>query len=209
MIDRAQDIYAMILREATKFAPLDSLVIVHLATEMAIREHCFVPDWIKLTHHGAVSGRDNWKDVRAEFIVGRPMPKAYDITMQAEALFGEHIPQRDYVAREVAIPIVEDKDGNNTVYVKQWQHPHPMGERLRKRVVEGGVLQAAGRTRYILRTADSPLDIWLFNNVPMGETLGPVVAVEAAEIAPSLDDLMWTRACGWKTPPTRPAHSRS
>ena len=193
MIDRAQDVYAMILREATKFAPLDSLVVVHKVTEDAIREHCFVPDWIKLTHHGAVSGRDNWKDVRGEFIVGRPMPRAYDITMQAEALFGEHIPACDYVEREVAIPIVADAAGNNTVYVKQYQHAHPMGERLRKRVVEGGVLQAVGRTRYILRKADSPLDIWLVNDVPMGEHLGPVVAVELAEIAPSLDDLMWTK----------------
>ena len=192
-VEHAQDIYAIVLREATKFAPLHSLVIVHLATELAILKNCFVPEWIELTHHGAVSGRDSWKDVRAEFIIGRPHPKAELITRQAEALFGVHIPQRDFVEVEVAIPIVTDKDGNNTVYVKQWRHPHLMGERLRKRVVEGGVLQAAGRMRYILRTADSPGDLWLINNVPMGEHFGPVIAVEAAEIAPSLDDLVWTQ----------------
>ena len=165
-LERTRDVYAMILREASKFAPLRSLVVVHLATEQAIREHCFVPPWIELTHHGAVTGLDRWKTVRAEFIVGRPMPSAFDITRQAEALFGEHISERDYIEREVTIPIVPDANGNNEVYVKQLQHP--MGERLRRRVVEGGLVQAVGRTRYILRKADNPLDIWLLNDVPMG-----------------------------------------
>jgi putative DNA primase/helicase len=191
-LERACDVYAMVLREASKFAPLRSLMVVHLATEHAIRQHCFVPDWIELAHHGAITGLDRWKTVRAAFIVGRPMPSAFDITLQAEALSGEYISAREYVEREVAIPIVPDADGNNEVYVKQYQHPHPMAERLRKRMVEGGLTQAIGRTRYILRTAADPLDIWLLNDVPMGHELGAVVAVEEAEIAPSLDDLMST-----------------
>ena len=191
MVQRAQDIYAMILREASKFAPLRSLVVVHLATKLAILEHCFVPEWIELAHHGAVTGIDKWKTVRAAFIVGRPMPPAYELVLQAEALSGEHISDREYVEVEVPIQIVPDQDGNNVVYVKQLQHRHPMVERLRKRVVEGGVIQAAGRTRYVERTADTPLELWLFNNVPMAE-LAPVEAIEAAEIAPGLDDLMWT-----------------
>ena len=50
-----------------------------------------------------------------------------------------------------------------------FKHPHPIGQRLLRRAVWGGVLQEVGRTRYISRAADDPLDIWLINDVPVPE----------------------------------------
>lgn len=192
--ERARDVFAVIVREAMTFAPRRSLMIVHKATEAVIRGTCHVPDWIKIAHWGAIIGIDKWRDVRAAFIVGRPMPSASDVTGIAEALFGVHIPQREYVARKVEIAIVPNADGHNVVEVEQFQHPHPMGELLRKRVSDGGVAQAAGRTRWAERTEETPLELWLLcGDVLPPPELAPVVAVEAADIAPSLDDLMWTK----------------
>ena len=46
-------------------------------------------------------GRHNVaKNVRALFVVGRPLASAEDITRQAEALFGSYIPERDYRERK-------------------------------------------------------------------------------------------------------------
>ena len=35
------------------------------------------------------------------------------------------------------IPIVPDAEGNNSILVDVWEHPHPMAERLRRQVTEG------------------------------------------------------------------------
>ena len=42
-IEKAREILAMVLREASKFAPQRSLLIVHLGTEVALRKHCCLP----------------------------------------------------------------------------------------------------------------------------------------------------------------------
>ena len=65
-----------------------------------------------------------------------------------------------------------DANGNTCIYVDQFEHPHPLAQRLLRRVVWGGVLQEIGRTRYILRERNDPLDIWLMNTVPMGMEVG-------------------------------------
>ena len=69
-------------------------------------------------------------------------------------------------------------------------------------MVWGGVLQEVGRTRYILRKADDPLDIWLINDVPVPE-LGDVIPVQwvgddptfGPKVGPTIDDTMLTTGC--------------
>ena len=99
-IEKAREILAMVLREASKFAPQRSLLIVHLGTEVALRKHCCLPPWLEVAHHGAVSGLDKWGAVRAAFVVGLMMPPAELITRQAEAISGEYIAQRSDVGCE-------------------------------------------------------------------------------------------------------------
>ena len=193
-IEKAREILAMVLREASKFAPQRSLLIVHLGTEVALRKHCCLPPWLEVAHHGAVSGLDKWGAVRAAFVVGRTMPPAELITRQAEAISGEYIAQRSYVGCEEIIHTVK-----GAIAVQGFKHPHPIGQRLLRRAVWGGVLQEVGRTRYISRAADDPLDIWLINDVPVPE-LGDVIPVQwvgddptfGQKVGPTIDDVMLT-----------------
>ena len=123
-IEKAREIFAMVLREASKFAPQRSLLIVHLATEEVIMKHCHVPPWIELAHHGAITGLDKWGTVRAAFIVGRAMPPAELITLQAEAISGEYIARRSYVEREASITTVQGANGNG-VYCQMLRSSAP------------------------------------------------------------------------------------
>jgi hypothetical protein len=129
------------------------------------------------------------------------MPSAELMTLQAEAITGEYIASRNYVQREATIYTVPDADGNSLIDVDVFEHPNPMAQRLLRRVVWGGVLQEVGRTRYIWRERDDPLDIWLLNDVSVPE-LGYVVPVQwgseepdLATVGPTLDDLMLTTGC--------------
>ena len=135
------DILAMVLREAVQLAPLHSLMICHLATELMIAPEddkaprpFHVPPWLELAHHGAVTGLNKWSTVRAQFVIGRAMPSAELITLQAEAMTGEYISQRNYIQREVPIFIEPDADGRTSIDVKQYEHPHPLAQRLLRRV---------------------------------------------------------------------------
>ena len=185
LVERTREILAVVMRESVQLAPLHSLMICHKAMEEIIvppgagapGANFHVPPWLEIAHHGAITGLDKWKTVRAQFVVGRPMPSAELITLQAEAITGEYIAQRNYVQREAAIHVVPDADGNTIIDVDQYEHPHPIAQRLLRRVVWGGVLQEVGRTRYILRERDDPLDIWLLNDVSVPE-LGRVIPVQ-------------------------------
>jgi hypothetical protein len=55
---------------------------------------------MKIFHWGDLVGTNELQRVRALFVLGRPMPSAESMTRQAEALFGHHIMQREYVERK-------------------------------------------------------------------------------------------------------------
>ena len=50
-----------------------------------------LPGNIAWAHHGAVTGRDDWRDVRAVIVVGRSLPPPAAVEAQAEALTGAPI----------------------------------------------------------------------------------------------------------------------
>jgi hypothetical protein len=136
--------------------------------------------------------------VRALFVIGRPLASPEGVTRQAEALFGEYIPEREYVLKRKhgRIPIVPVAGGNNTVQVDVRVHSDPRGERLRRQVTEGALIQAVGRARAGLREADSPLDVHLWTDVPLPE-LGPVEPVLWKELEAGLDGLMLAASGLW------------
>jgi hypothetical protein len=192
----AHRMYAALLAKALEYGGAPVAAIVYKSTEEWIRENCFVPQWLTLTHHGDITGTNAFEDVRALFVLGRLLPPAETITRQAEALFGHHIAKRNYRKTVGRIPIVPDAAGNNFIEVETWKHPIANAELLRMQTCEGALIQAVGRARAGLRKADEPLDIHLWTDVPL-PALGPVEPVLWDEVETDLDGLMLAAGGVW------------
>jgi hypothetical protein len=189
--DAARRMYAAVINQAMQYGGRPVGLIVYKSTADWIRANCYVPDWLTLLHHGGVSGLNVLQDVRALFVVGRPLANAEPVTRSAEALTGEFIDKREYQKRKAGglIPTVVDDEGHNTVKVEMWEHAHPVAERIRRQITEGSNIQAEGRARPGLRTADTPLDIWRLHDVPLPE-LGEVIPVLWGELRAGPDAVM-------------------
>ena len=190
-------VYAAVLLKALEYGGAEVAVIVYKSTEEWIRANCFVPEWLKLKHHGDVAGTNILQDVRAIFEVGRMQPPPEAMARQAEALFGEHIAKREYSKIKGArIPIMPDEDGNNIIGVELFTHRNPIVRRLLWQAREGSCIQAEGRARAGRRDDASPLDIWRYHDVPVPE-LGPVEPVLWEEVEVGLDGLMLATGGVW------------
>jgi hypothetical protein len=195
--DAARRLYAALLHKALEYGGADVGVIVYKSTEDWIRDNCFIPDWLKLLHHGDTTGTDVLRYVRAMFTIGRTLPPAEIVTQQAEALYGVYIPKREYRETKGRIPIVPDAAGNTHIEIeKLWKHPDPRAERLRWQACEGGAIQADGRARAGLRGPDEPLDTHRWTDLPVPE-LGPVIPVLWDEVDPGIEGLMLATGGVW------------
>jgi hypothetical protein len=194
----ARRLYEAVLAKALEYGGEAVGVITYKSTRTWIEQNCFVPPWLKLFHHGDVTGTNVLQNVRALFVIGRPLASAEAVTRMTEALFGDYIAERSYRMKPKGgrIPIVPDAAGNNVVLVDVWEHPDPRAERVRRQVTEASLLQAVGRARAGLRGADDPLDIHLWTDVPLPE-LGPVEPVLWAELEGGLDALMMATGGVW------------
>jgi hypothetical protein len=154
----ARRLYAAVLVKALEYGGQNVAVITYKSTEEWIRANCFVPDSLKLLHHGAVEGTNALSNVRALFVIGRPLASPEAVTRMTEALFGDYIGEREYLTKPKGgrVPIVPDAAGNNTVQVDVRKHPNPRAERMRRQVTEAALLQAAGRARAGLRDDNTP-----------------------------------------------------
>jgi hypothetical protein len=163
-----QRLWAALLTDAARRYGRQAVVCVtYKATEEHIRKTLYVPKWLTLAHFGDVAGTDQWKDVRALYVVGRPLPRAEDVANTAGALTGEYVEQRQYVQVEVPIFMPPDAEGFNTVMVKAWRHPHPIAEALRRKACEGALMQVIGRVRGMWRTERNPADVNIWTDVPL------------------------------------------
>jgi hypothetical protein len=192
----AHRMYAALLAKALGYGGAPVAAVVYKSTEDWVRKHCFVPDWLTLTHHGDVTGTDVFKNVRALFVVGRPLPPAETVTRQTEAMFGKYIPKRAYRKAVGRIPIVPNAQGNTHIEVATWKHPYALAEHMRRHACEGALIQAVGRARAGLRTPDEPLDVHLWTDVPLPE-LGPAEPVLWEEVEAGLDGLMLATGGVW------------
>ena len=135
----ARRLYAAVLAKSLlEYGGQDVGVITYKSTREWIEQNCFVPPWLKLFHHGDVTGTNALQHVRALFVIGRPLASAEAVTRMTEALFGDYIAERGYRVRpkQGRIPIVPDAAGNNMVLVDVWEHPDPRAERVRRQVTE-------------------------------------------------------------------------
>ena len=194
----ARRLYAAVLTKALEYDGREVAMVVYKSTETWIRANCFVPDWLKIYHHGATEGTNELQHVRALFVIGRPLASPEAVVRMTEALFGEYIAQREYltVRKGGRIPIVPDAAGNSAILVDIWRHPNSAGERMRRQITEAGLIQAVGRARAGLRGPGYPLDIHLWTDVALPE-LGPVEPVLWDEVAVGLDEMMMATAGVW------------
>ena len=157
-----------------------------------------MPPWLKLLHHGDVTGTNALQHVRALFVVGRPLASAEAVTRHdRSAVWRPHRRAGLRIRKKAGrIPIVPDAAGNNVVLVDVWEHPDPRAERMRRQVTEAALIQAIGRARAGLRGAGEPLDIHLWTDVPLPE-LGPVEPVLWDEMETGLDGLMLATGGVW------------
>ena len=189
--------YAALLYTALQYGGADVGLITYKSTKEWILENCFVPEWLKLAHYGAATGTNAFENVRALFEVGRPQPPPEAMARMAEALFGAYVEEREYVLGRGVIPIEPDAEGYNAVEVMLHRHRHPMAHRLLRQAREWGLIQAEGRARAGRRSAEAPLDIHRWHDVPLPE-LGPVIMQRRDEVlAGALDALMLATAGGW------------
>ena len=197
-VDSARKVYAALLHKALEYGGAKVGAVVYKSTKDWILENCHVPEWLTLTNHGATRGTNALEDVRALFIIGRPLASGEDVSRMIEALFGKYVEKRDYgKARKVGrIPLVPMEDGTNVALVDVRKHQDPMGERMRRQVTEASQIQTEGRARAGLRGDDGPVDIHRWHDVPLPE-LGPVEAVLRAELDVGLDGLMLARGGVW------------
>jgi hypothetical protein len=193
-----REVWAAVLTHAARYGGAKVGVVLYKSTREFVEKHCFVPEWMTLTHFGDVDGTDELRDVRALFVVGRPMPQALDLAEIAEALFNEPVVDREFkmVEKVGRIWIHPDPQGRNCIRVDDWRSADWRVEALRRSVTEAALIQAVGRARAALRGPDEPLDIHLWTNVGLPE-LGQVDPVPWDEIEVESDGLMLAAGGMW------------
>lgn len=192
---KVRELYAAALARAIAFRlqypDKPVALITYKAAEEWILQNCQgqIPAWLHIAYFGQVTGVNNMSDVSLLIVAGRPLPPWDGASRIAGALWGEGIDGGNYALVDANIATVKDCVGNNTATVSQYRHPDPKVERVRRHICEGALMQAVGRGRGILRTADNPLTIELWTDVPLPE-LGDVIPRLWSEVRPTLDEVM-------------------
>jgi len=187
--NRLHDLRATIYRIARIYTHGEVLVILQLAVKDALLDLGPLPPNVVTAHHNSVAGRDEWKHVAAEIIVGRTQPKPSAVERIAEALTGRAvenpIPDGEWYLRVDAVR--EMADGTSLLDETD-RHPDPLCEAVRWQIAEGQIVQAVGRTRGVWRTADNPCDVWVLTDLVLPLPLDGVVHAEW--LKPTVEDKM-------------------
>ena len=154
----------------------ETLLIAPLAVEEWLREQFDVPDGLHLAHHGAIAGRDEWRDVRTMVQVGRTQPPPDAVAGMASKISGlavESLQDEDgwYPARLVTLT---DRRGQS-VTVEAETAGDGLAETVRASICEDAALQGTGRARGVNRSEADPVEIHLFGT-------GPIPGVEIDEL---------------------------
>lgn len=137
-----------------------ALVIVHME-----HEHAFwgLPN-VSTLHHGDVAGDDDFGDVDIVFHIGGPFPKTHDTAKQASAEAGQLIEPAKLV-RTPCTALMADGTG---VTLERLAYEDPRLQAVHEGVYDQSFVQGGlGRGRGINRTADTPLEIHVYGNVPL------------------------------------------
>jgi hypothetical protein len=116
---------------------------------------------VSVAHFGAMAGRDDWGQVRHIFVFGGTQPAPDDTRRKAAQLTGKAIAEETttYAQRGVLMA-----DGSG-VEIRVSRYDNPDLELIRTAVADAAIVQAVGRGRGANRTAETPLDVWVFGQV--------------------------------------------
>ena len=151
----------------------DGLLVVG---NKSVIEALGLPPRIHEAWFNGLAGRNDWNEVEAAFIVGRPLPRPEDVEAMAGALTGRAVdpvgkwyPEADIdrpVRRGDVFELVADR-GN-------W-HPDSTVRTIMRSISSGQVAQAVGRLRGIRRTADNPVVIYVASDAVLAEPVDQIV----------------------------------
>jgi hypothetical protein len=174
-----EEIYRYILQRYLECGRGDTLVISQLKVEEWLKTKA-LPENIYLEHYNDIIGRDQYRNVRLEILVGRTAPGPREIEAMAGALSGskpiEVKPNaKGFIWHPPVERVIRMQDGSGRMTSCDL-HPDPaFGEPVRWLVHEGEQTQGEGRSRGVNRTADNPLNIdRLFNSylpTPVNEVM--------------------------------------
>ena len=178
-------VHAIVNREARRFDGQPVLVVAQKTVREALPSFGPMAPAIELAHHNAVSGRDEWRGVRALIVVGRTQPAPGSVERLAEALTGRAVDGIEgWYRREDAVRHADGK----TLVIEADRHPDPICEAIRWQICEGELVQIIGRARGVNRTEANPVDVLVLTDVPL--PLPITTTLQAADLAPSPADLM-------------------
>ncbi|WP_147426107.1 ATP-dependent DNA helicase [Teichococcus wenyumeiae] len=130
-------------------------------------------------HFNDIAGRDDMKDVRHLFTIGRPLPRPSDIKRLAAALTGKPV---EVGATQKEARAVRMRDGTGAA-IEVRTYADPIAEAIRSAITDAEMVQAIGRARGVNRTAENPVTVWC-----MADVVTPLVVDELhtwRELAPS------------------------
>lgn len=154
--NRLQECVDYVRWHALRHAGGRILVITYLATEAAFAD---IPG-VETAHYNAVAGLDNWGNISALFLIGRPLPSSVDLGETTGALFDRSV-RGDYAARDVGVVLASGRPSA----IRAIRHTDPFAEVLRGSICDDEVMQALGRGRGVNRTASNPLEVHLMADV--------------------------------------------
>lgn len=155
-----------------------------------------LPAAVATCHFNALSGLDQWRDVRLIIVIGRPMPTPGAVEDMAEVLTFSPIERVSgwYPVRAAHLdmkgtgegPAIVTKRGKGAEATPGApHHPDTLAEAIRWQICEGELLQALGRGRGVNRDANSPLQIDVLCNLPLPIAVDEAAAFETFEPTPA------------------------
>jgi putative DNA primase/helicase len=141
-----------------------------------------LPPNIYIEHYYNVEGRDEYRDVALQILIGRTAPGPRITERMAGILFGAQPKAAgDWYERRTSVIRLQDGSGRRT---KSDRHPDAGVESVRKQTHEAPLEQGEGRGRGVNRDARSPLQIDRLFDTNLGGVVNKVVLWE--EVVPSL-----------------------
>jgi len=142
----------------------DVLLVAQKAIEERLQPSLDNTLRIATGHFNAMEGLNRFENVRAEIIVGRPLPRIEDLQPDAEAITGRSIRPQGHWDRVSDRAVAKDGKEYETV---DFMHQNAVMHDLLRTTCHGQVAQA-DRTRAQWREADRPVDVYVMNQLDLG-----------------------------------------
>lgn len=184
---------SFIARKARKLAPKRLLFVGN----KDLVEQLELPDNVLKAHFNALRGLNDFQDVAAAVIVGRPQPNERAVNRIASAIFNRHIEGRiDWRGQG------ERNTNHGPVMCKASIHPDDDAQRILKLTRDAEVEQAIGRLRGVNRS--EPVEVFLLSDAIVRQTveLSPVWAEQVRSSDP-LEQMLLENGIAF----TSPAHA--